>query len=124
MCMVDYNDDPATELAKNHPVARKQHKCSECRRIIQPGEHYLNERIAYDGSCSTYKTCSHCEVARTWLARQCGGWIFGSVAEDIHEHASERRYGFGVKKLSIGIGRKWTRVDGTPWPVPNLTKAA
>jgi len=118
MCMVETADETVNMLYDATVTARKNHKCSECSRVIAKGEQYLLERYAFDGEITTSKTCAHCQVVREWLQRECGGWLFGGVAEDIHEHAREGEYGFGVKKLSIGMSMKWQLRRGGLWPIP------
>lgn len=114
MCMID-GDACSTMIQSRHLVARKRHRCGECRRTISPGETYLREVIADDGHASTHKTCSHCEVATEWLARECGGYFYESAADDIAGHSY---MGFGVARLAAGMLSKWTRKDGRMWPIP------
>jgi hypothetical protein len=122
--MIETADDRVEMISESRPKARKEHICSECRRTIQKGESYTVEVYHFDGDFTTHKTCRHCMVVRDWLARECGGWLFGGVAEDIQEHVEHNWYGFAVKKLAIGIWRKWQRKDGHLWPIPALPKAA
>jgi hypothetical protein len=118
MCMIDGADERVNLLTDEMRTARKEHRCHECRRAILPGEKYSYESGVFDGRFCQYKTCAHCEVVKSWLAGECGGYIYGMVEEDIHEHASEGHYGFDVKKLAIGMSRDWRRRDGRLWPVP------
>lgn len=67
-------------------VARKPHKCCECRAEIKPRERY--ERVAglWDGRWEHYRTCAMCVEIRT--AFTCdGGWMFGSLWQDMHDYA-------------------------------------
>lgn len=124
MCMIDgWDDTPGTLLHARQPAARKPHTCSECRRKISPGERYLVERIVFDGAASTYKTCAHCQRVREWLNKECGGFVYELVKEDIDEHVLEG-YGVGVKMLAIGMARKWTRTDGSLWRLPSVPRAS
>ena len=41
--------------------ARKQHKCSECKEVIEPGETYKRDSYLMDGSWSHLKICEYCE---------------------------------------------------------------
>jgi hypothetical protein len=54
-----------------------------------------------------------------WLTKECGGYLYQGVAEDIIEHAREG-YGFGVYRLAVGIRNDWKRKDGSLWPIPKL----
>jgi hypothetical protein len=122
MCMIDDCDERSTVLGESHPVARKKHKCGECRRVIEPGERYLAESLLFEGEVSTHKTCAHCEVARDWLARECGGWIYSGVAEDIREHVTSGYYGMAVARMAVGMSWKWRGKNGELFPVPSLPK--
>lgn len=42
-------------------VARKEHKCTECGRTINPGEEYEYVFGVWDGAAQTFKTCEECE---------------------------------------------------------------
>jgi hypothetical protein len=53
------------------PKARKPHKCSECHRIIQPGEKYERFSGKFDGSLFCLKTCLQCAEIRD--AFNCDG---------------------------------------------------
>ena len=119
MCMADYCDEYVTELSNRRHTARKEHKCVECYRIIQIGETYNLQFCVLSGNMEIYKTCAHCQVVKAWLEKECGGYLFLSVYDDILEHAREG-YGLRVKMLAIGMQRKWKRKDGRMWPVPKL----
>lgn len=45
------------------PTARKNHRCIECRGVIERGEKYSLFKGVWD-SPSTYKTCLDCEKLR------------------------------------------------------------
>jgi hypothetical protein len=123
MCMIDAGEGCCIVLHERHQRARKGHSCSECGRAIRAGEQYMVERTIWEGSASTVKTCRHCQVARKWLQKECGGWIYGGVYEDISEHAwDESYYGVGVKMLSVGMSRSWTKKNGDLWRVPSVPK--
>jgi hypothetical protein len=120
MCMIDDAEGPVTMLSTAAPRARKQHKCAECARRIEPGESYSVERFLFDGSLTTHKTCSHCLVARGWLYDECGGFMYGSVEEDIREHATGGGYPVGVLRLAVGMWWKWKAPSGRMLPVPKM----
>lgn len=116
--MIDDSDGCVTLLGTAHHVARKPHKCSECYRMIEPGERYLRERHVFEREASTHRTCSHCQIVRQWLDAECGGWLYGSVGEDISEHA---RYGIGPARMSLGMQHRWRYSrSGRLMPVPRL----
>lgn len=68
-----------------------------------------------------HKTCAHCQRVRDWLTAECSGFVYGSIAEDIHEHAEEG-YGLAVKMMAVGIYRHWKRRDQRMWPIPRMPK--
>lgn len=123
MCMIDDADGRSTVLGESHPIARKQHKCFECARTIEPGETYLAESLLFEGEFSAHKTCSHCEVARAWLAAECGGWLYGGVEEDIREHATSGYYGMDLARIAVGMDWGWRRKNGALLPIPAMPKA-
>ncbi|RZA27320.1 MAG: hypothetical protein EOP02_10365 [Proteobacteria bacterium] len=115
--MIDDGEGYVTMLGEGQHKARKQHRCAECARHIEPGETYLRERFVFDGKMSDHKTCSHCIVVRSWLQGECGGFLFGAVEEDIREHAYDG-YDSDVIRLAVGMKWKWTTPNGKRLPVP------
>lgn len=111
MCMID--DCERNEFSSSvKRKARKEHRCDECRRTIQPGETYELNVGMYDGMFNTNKVCAHCLIATAWLAKNCGGYVTDAVLEDIREHIEEYRgvYNHAVgplKRIEIGMGRGW-----------------
>ncbi|MCB6610211.1 hypothetical protein V3C10_04215 [[Clostridium] symbiosum] len=41
-------------------IARKEHKCEFCKKLIQPGQKYSYETGVYDGDFYTRKLCPEC----------------------------------------------------------------
>jgi hypothetical protein len=122
MCRVDYCDETALILADETLTAKKEHKCSECRRVIGAGEKYNRERGKCDGSMFTHKTCSHCQVARVWMYRECGGFVYGEIEEELREHwhESDVYRNRELARLIYGMGRFWKRRKGGLMPIPTL----
>lgn len=121
MCMADFSDGYSIVLHDRNHKARKTHHCSECGRVIGRGETYNVQRCIFDGDASSYKTCEHCQVVKSWLTKECGGYLYQGVYEDINEHRHEG-YGFGVVRLAAGMKAQWKRKDGRLWPIPKLPK--
>lgn len=120
MCSIDDAEHFVIEES-GHRNARKPHVCSECRRQIEIGETYYWSRglMSGDGWWKT-KQCAHCEVGKDWLTKECGGWCFDMVREEVHEHAEDYR-SFGLYRLSVGANRKWQRFDGAGlMPIPKM----
>ena len=86
MCRVDDSDGRVVVLSDARLVARKPHRCKECRRTIAAGETYRREGCVFDGERFTHKTCSQCDVLRAWLMSNCGGLVYGEVLEEVDEH--------------------------------------
>lgn len=80
--------DGCMELSSTkYPVARKEHKCGECRKVIVPGEKYESVSGMYDGHFDTYKTCLDCVSMRD--AFFCNGYHYTMIWEDFGEHLRE-----------------------------------
>lgn len=125
MCMIDDVESCTwfgTELRK----ARKQHRCAECRRDIEPSEQYAYSTYLDDGGAfCVNKACAHCHAAREWLVRHCGGWVTEALVEELAEHfASDYRVD-GLARLYVGARRKWRGFNGRPlMTVPSLVARA
>ncbi len=125
MCMIDNCDRPefcCTSMVK----ARKPHKCGDCRRVIQPGEQYERVFGKWDGQTDSHKTCTHCVEASKWLTRECGGYVFGGIREDLREHWGEEKHyrTRELAKLIWGMKRKWTNRRGGLMPLPVVSEKA
>lgn len=111
MCMTDY--DVPDVYCGSYRKANKEHKCEECRRVINKGEKYFYVSGIWDGSPGSFKTCAHCDQAIKLLSRECNGYMHGSIYEDIYDHISEILPWSGIAaRLAIGMRRKWRRFDG------------
>ena len=47
--------------------ARKEHKCCECWKVINPGDEYQDTAGFWEGLLYTYKTCERCGDLRDAL---------------------------------------------------------
>ncbi len=125
MCRVDYAD-PCKFSSSREVKARKPHHCGECHRTIAAGERYVKTAgKSADGDFFSETTCLHCEAASGWLVRECNGYIFGQVEEELREHWQED--GINTRELAAlcwGMKRKWKRRDGQMMPVPVVAKHA
>lgn len=76
-----------------NPKARKDHKCCECRGVIQKGEQYQNYSGHWnDSGFATFKTCSDCEKLRDDLSTgsSTGYWpAFGELTSDCADTGDE-----------------------------------
>ena len=111
MCMIDH-DESASVYSSRYQVARKNHKCEECNRIINVGEKYLYVFGVWGGDARAFKTCSHCEKGMQILTRKCGGYMHGGIYEDLFEHVRDiLPWSMTAARLVIGMRRKWQRFD-------------
>lgn len=111
MCMTDY--DPPTLYQSSMRKAKKQHKCGECYRTIEPGEQYQYVLGVWNGARGDHKTCQHCVVAQILLFDKCHGFIHQGVKEDLHEHLYEPiEWKYTAARLIVGMRRKWKAFRG------------
>lgn len=47
-------------LGSTKPIARKQHRCEECWRVIGIGERYHRNEFIDDNGIATWKACAQC----------------------------------------------------------------
>lgn len=54
----------SSTLHESYPVARRPHRCSDCNRLIQPGERYHRWKGVSDSGIwpgvATSKVCAEC----------------------------------------------------------------
>lgn len=95
---VDTSDGDSCDFVKVSLVkARKQHKCSECRGIIEPGTEYENVRGLWDGDFQAYKTYSDCmSLRKEFFSR---GYFLGTIWGDFREFVDE--VGAGISENCI-----------------------
>ena len=83
-CYCDY--DAPEFYSESRPVARKARKCSECRRMIQPGERYFKVVGKWDGMFDVFSRCCYCEaVAKELRQLPCFCDYFGGLYEIISD---------------------------------------
>ena len=117
MCMIDDADGTVTVIENGRYFrAMLEHKCAECRRVIERGESYHAEVYVFDRELTRHKTCTHCMVVRQWLQDECGGWCYGSVEEDAADHSSG--YGMDLARAVIGMRWQWRGPSGRLLKVP------
>jgi hypothetical protein len=86
VCIGTSDYEHASFYEQETRMARKPHKCCECREEIPRGTSYEHVVGKWDGDFSTYKTCASCVAIRT--AFTCGeGWMFKSLWDDMREIA-------------------------------------
>lgn len=103
-CECDY-ESPTVYNQSQH-VARKEHRCSECRRAIMPGEPYESTFGIWEREGRTYKTCAHCLAIREWVTAHvpCACWAHGNVLEDARD--TVEAYAHQAPGLAMGYLRR------------------
>lgn len=85
MCMIDDAVMPAFSHSSVN-AARAPYTCCECGRRISKGERYERCYGKWEDRFDTFRTCSHCLLAREWLERECNGFCYAGVLEDLEPH--------------------------------------
>jgi hypothetical protein len=98
------------------PVARKEHRCTLCRRIIRPGEKYRRGVGLGDGA-HTFKECLHCRAVMD-LADPT--WGECEYFEDVL--GEWEPYSVTELRWKVQWQRKWERRDGDLYPVPSVDR--
>ena len=139
MCLDgDYDDPPRVEHAST-PTARKEHRCSECSRIIAPGERYWRwAGLDYCGDPFVSKMCAHCRATidlgvaltgcpRFWFWEQIheldpddGGFVGDILANHELSIADTVR----MLRRVVQRRRQWRRPNGELYPLPQIPVAA
>ena len=77
-------------------VARKRHRCNECRQDILLGERYERVRAIWDNEPAVVKTCLSCleirervEASKTWGFCWCHGTLLEDVRQEVEEWAAD-----------------------------------
>lgn len=81
---VDSSYDSPSFFCEKNPVAHQAHRCTECNRLIQPGEQYRKESGVWDGVFETHKICPDCLSVRDTFF--CEGWFYEQIWEDLENH--------------------------------------
>lgn len=137
MCL--YVDEPSEVLSETQPVARTEHKCDECRRMIQPGEKYLRWAVLEEGEFRIYKRCAHCEAImdigvaltkcpKVWfwgevLSMDEEMGFVGNILNDEGHHLGPkdvRRY----RRLVDNAKQGWRNKSGRLLPIPRVPALA
>lgn len=113
-CFCDY--DPPSVFNETAPVARKEHRCTECGRAIQRGEKYQCAWGIWDGMAETFKTCPRCLALRDYVKAHvpCLCLGFGRLHDDCMEAA--RGYAHEAPGLLFGAYRRLVLVQRAPRP--------
>src|SRR5271154_1617951 len=126
MCRIEHSDGQSEVWVPTDRKARKDHRCTECGRAIKAGEMYQHVFSVTNGDAGVEKTCRHCRVGQEWLLKNCGGYIYGEVSEELAEHAEEYpQIALPLLRFVVGRDRKWKRFGSDdlmplPRPAPSI----
>lgn len=126
--MCDCDSNPPSFFRQ---LTRKAHRCDECRRTIEAGEHYEYISGCWDGGVMVFMVCAHC-----WAAGQtvkeidpdacfCLGEQWSGIEDST---GSRRERGKVINRLIASARRQWTYRRGPRagqlMPVPVMPAAA
>ncbi len=104
-CYCDY--DPAVIYNRHIRRARKQYRCDECGRQINPKDTYERVDGLWEGFCwSTFFTCSSCHDLRQWVQNSvpCFCWAHGNMIEDAKAAIEDARYRAPEETVGLQFG--------------------
>ncbi len=80
----------ASVYSSSKPKARKEHKCCECRGVIQPGEHCHIFSGFWD-TWQSFKTCDDCDKLRAEVDKDIAHREDASPFSELYETVFESR---------------------------------
>lgn len=83
---ISFHDCYPDFYSDEYRVARKEHKCTECGRIINKGEKYNYVAGKWEDEFNVFKTCNDCISLLSVFF--CEGYNFGSIWDDFREHVN------------------------------------
>lgn len=95
---MSYYDTPQVCIETN-PKARKEHRCCECRGVIQIGERYEYCTGIWDEP-DTFKTCHDCVELRDEIAKKFNNntWTYGGLFESSESEPWASKFRMIVEK--------------------------
>ena len=108
-------------LDRSTPLARKNHLCSSCGRVIAKGERYENQRNVYDGRAYTYKCCAHCQIATSRALTLSENYDEGIDVFWVMDTLVECAETVADLRMAVHMRKRWTRRDGSNFSVPKPT---
>ena len=84
VCLCGESDGPADFWVVVYPKSRKEHKCTECGKVIPKGVIYQRVSYKFDGDISCCKTCSICAEIRA--AFYCDTELIGEFWSQIEDY--------------------------------------
>lgn len=89
-------------------VARKAHRCCECKYIILAGEKYHYHSGVWDGRPAAFKVCVDCDALRDQVVSECDlSWdevpAFGALRDNVDESHLEQFIAIQNKRRRYGV---------------------
>lgn len=86
-------------------VARKDHKCCECRGVIKRGETYNYHSGIWSGEPESYKVCVDCDALRSQYVMDCELMVdevpaFGHLGDEVEHYHREVFMAIRAKRTS------------------------
>lgn len=97
-------------------VARKPHRCEECREIIAPGMRYQRIAGKFDGDFFSVKTCLVCAEIRDTFT--CGALNYGEFWQEMREYGFEQMTTGCLEKLETAAAKKALLDRWNKWRFP------
>lgn len=114
-------------------TARKQHKCGDCGRTIEPGTQYVKTAGAVYGDFWTWKSCRHCHVLRQIVRAidedtyydedgfNLRDWFYDNNSPaEIRYHVQDPIKALGYYRIVRWYGDRWLDRNGQLREVPVL----
>lgn len=111
-CYCDY--EPAQFYRAETRRARTAHKCTECKRLIAPGERYEKVFGKWEYVVEFINTCQRCLALREYVEAHvpCFCWAHHSLFEDVRETISH--FAHEAPGLAFGAGRLMVAARSAP----------
>lgn len=137
MCLDVDDDFGGVMLGSGERKARKEHRCQECGRTIEPGERYrywCHVGGEFSEGKQTDKMCAHCWGTIDLGARLTGCpryWFWdkvhdldpddgGFVGDILVNHDLAFADRFRMLRTVVARKSQWRRKDGSLFPIPAL----
>lgn len=112
----DYDEGPSV-FHRDVLKAKLNHRCTECKAIIESGQHYERSSGIWDGRWSTYRKCKFCMDFESAIQGHCRGFAhatsFGEmldegkqILQDMYSVDHPGRW-FGVARKYVAIKRNY-----------------
>ena len=115
-CYCDYEAPSICHEAT--PIARKNHRCTECGRAILKGDRYEYTWGIWGGDAQEFKTCQRCIALRDFVKAHvpCLCDVLGGLIEECMETA--RGYAHEAPGLLFGAYRRQVLIRRGPRVTP------